>query len=108
MPYFTYVLAKGLHSTLYTGVTNNLERRLSDHKQKIASKHTKKYDIMKLVYYEVFNDIKDAIHREKQLKHYPREWKYNLIERDNLYWVDISLERYANSSTALVEPQTPA
>ena len=108
MDYYVYLLAKGYHSTLYTGVTNNLERRVSEHKQKLADGHTKKYAIDKLVYYEAFPNINDAIHCEKQLKRYPREYKYNLIEHENLYWTDISLGWYAaNITTDLVEPQTP-
>lgn len=63
---------------------------MSEHKQRLVEGHTKKYGIDKLVYYETFSDIKHAIHREKQIKRYPREYKYNLIERENLYWSDLS------------------
>ena len=108
MQYYTYILAKNHHGTLYTGVTNNLERRLSEHKQKVADGHTKKYGIDKLVYYEVFSKINDAIHREKQIKRYPREYKYNLIEHDNLYWTDLSLEWHTNTNSVPTEAQTPA
>jgi len=92
--YYAYILAKGHHSTLYMGVTNNLERRVHEHKLKLVKGHTKKYGIARLVYYEVFNNINDAIRREKQLKRYPREYKYNLIERENLYWDDMARDWY--------------
>lgn len=86
MQYYVYLLAKDYHGTLYTGFTNNLERRASEHKQKLVEGHTKKYNITRLVYYETFSNVNDAIRREKQLKRYPREWKYNLIERENPHW----------------------
>jgi len=78
--------------TLYIGVTNNLERRVYEHKNKLINGFTKKYNLTKLVYYEVFNNIEDAIHREKQLKNWHRPWKINLIESSNKDWRDLSTE----------------
>ncbi len=89
MVYYVYLLCNRRQGTLYTGVTNDLERRVSEHKQGLVKGFTKKYGIDKLVYYECFEQIEFAIMREKQLKRYSREWKYNLIERDNPHWDDL-------------------
>lgn len=78
--------------TLYIGVTNDLYRRVYDHKNKLIEGFTKKYNLTKLVYFETFNRIEDAIRREKQLKNWHRQWKINLIESVNKDWKDISLE----------------
>ena len=76
--------------TLYIGVTNDLERRMWEHRQGIGSKFAAKYNITQLVYYETFEDIRDAIAREKQLKRWRREKKAWLIERENPGWSDLS------------------
>ncbi len=76
--------------TLYTGVTNNLIRRVYEHKNKIIPGFTVKYNITKLVYYETFSDIKSAIFREKQIKGWLRSKKINLIESTNPDWMDLS------------------
>lgn len=86
--YFVYILTNN-SKTLYVGVTNNLERRLYEHKNKLINGFTKKYNLDKLVYYEVSNDINSAIAREKQLKGWHKEWKINLIEESNPYWKDL-------------------
>ncbi len=78
--------------TLYIGVTNNLNRRVYEHKNKLIDEFTKKYNLTKLIYYEVFSTVKDAIHREKQLKNWHRQWKINLIESRNKDWNDLSFE----------------
>ena len=80
------------HTTLYVGVTNSLKRRASEHHQGIGSAFTSKYKCSKLVYYELFPDIEQAIAREKTLKKYKREWKKNLIESLNPNWDDLSLQ----------------
>jgi putative endonuclease len=76
--------------TLYIGVTNNLERRVTEHKQKLISGFTKKYNVTKLVYYEEFEYIDKALEREKQLKNWHRDWKINLIQAVNKEWIDLS------------------
>ena len=89
--------------TLYIGVTNNLVRRVYEHKHKLIDGFTKKYNLTKLVFYEVFNNIEDAIHREKQLKNWHRQWKINLIDSVNKEWKDLSIEfidRDAETSSA--------
>jgi putative endonuclease len=76
--------------TLYTGVTNNLERRVSEHKHSLIEGFTKKYKINRLVYYEETNNIREAISREKQIKGWLREKKIALIESTNPEWQDLS------------------
>ncbi len=71
-------------------MTNNLERRVYEHKNKLIEGFTKKYNITKLVYFEVFNEASEAIRREKQLKNWHRNWKINLIESVNKNWEDLS------------------
>ena len=75
---------------LYIGVTNNLLRRVYEHKQGMLDGFTKRYKLHKVVYYESFSQVKDAIAREKQLKHWHREWKENLIREQNPQWKDLS------------------
>jgi putative endonuclease len=88
--YFVYILASKTR-TLYIGVTNDINRRLFEHKQKLISGFTEKYDIDSLVYYETYNDIKLAIEREKQIKKWRREKKTALIESMNPDWQDLSI-----------------
>ncbi|WP_333878361.1 GIY-YIG nuclease family protein [Flavobacterium sp.] len=89
--YFTYVLASKKNGTLFIGVTNNIERRVEEHKNKLnPNRFTAKYDVNLLVYYETFQYINDAIDREKQLKKWNRQWKINLIEEENKDWKDLS------------------
>ncbi len=83
-----YILTNN-SKTLYVGVTNNFERRIYEHKHKLKDGFTKKYNLTKLVYFEMFNDINDAINREKQLKNWHRQWKINLIESKNKEWKDL-------------------
>jgi len=89
--FFVYLLASRKHGTLYIGVTNEIIRRVYEHKQKLVRGFTKRYGVDKLVYYEIFDDPESAIAREKQLKKWHREWKFRLIERDNPNWADLYL-----------------
>jgi len=77
-------------TTFYIGVTNDLRRRVSEHKQNIGSKFVSKYKLFDLIYYEYFTDITYAISREKQLKNWHREWKLNLIKQKNPNLKDLS------------------
>jgi len=86
---YVYILA-GKSATLYIGVTNNLERRIVEHKQKLVPGFTATYNINRLVYFERYEDIRDAIAREKQLKGWKRTRKVALIERENPQWRDLS------------------
>lgn len=87
--YFIYIMTNFENGTLYTGVTNNLVRRVYEHKNKLAEGFTKKYDLDKLVYFEVFGSIEYAISREKQIKSGSRKKKLDLINKFNKEWVDL-------------------
>ncbi len=86
---FVYILASKKNGTLYIGVTSNLIRRVYEHKQGKIEGFTKKYDVKILVYYEVFEDIIEAIKREKVLKGWKRNKKILLIEKENKEWSDL-------------------
>ncbi|MET4044359.1 MULTISPECIES: GIY-YIG nuclease family protein [unclassified Bradyrhizobium] len=88
--YYVYILASGHHGTLYIGITNSLQRRLEEHRSGKGSKFVKRYGVHRLVYTETFERAEDAIAREKQLKRWKRDWKIELIERENLEWRDLS------------------
>ena len=88
--YFVYILASKKNGTLYIGVTNDLGRRMYEHKNGLVEGFTKKYSVYKLVYYERFNYIEYAIRREKILKKFLRKDKIALIEQSNPEWVDLS------------------
>ena len=81
--FYVYILASRIGGTLYIGVTNNIIRRVAEHRAKAAEGFTKKYDVDRLVYFECFDDIEQAIHREKRLKKWSRAWKIQLIEEKN-------------------------
>jgi putative endonuclease len=90
--YFVYLLTNWNNKVIYVGVTNDLERRLYEHKNKLIEGFTKKYNLKKLVYFEETNDIFAAIAREKQIKKWRREKKNELVERLNAKWEDLSLK----------------
>ena len=87
--YFVYIMTNKNNTTLYTGVTNDLRRRVYEHKSKLAEGFTGKYNIIKLVYYEIYEDIHEAIAREKQIKGGSRVKKISLIEEMNPAWKDL-------------------
>jgi putative endonuclease len=87
--FYVYIMTNKPGGTLYVGVTNNLPIRTTQHKQGLAGGFTKRYKLDKLVYYEVFDDIHDAIKREKQLKRWRRAWKIRLIKTVNSKWQDL-------------------
>ena len=87
--FYVYIISSQKNGTLYIGITNNLIRRISEHKSNKIPGFTKKYKIHNLVYYETFYDSYNAIMREKQLKKWNREWKIKLIEKENPYWNDL-------------------
>ncbi len=87
--YFIYILASKRNGTLYTGVTNDLPRRINEHKEGVASSFTKKYNIKMLVYYEHTNSIESAIIRESNIKAWKRKWKLETIEKFNPDWEDL-------------------
>jgi len=88
--YFVYILSNYTNTTVYIGVTNDLEVRILQHKRKGNDSFTAKYNVNKLVYFEKFDQINEAIAREKQLKNWQRQWKNELIEKENPNWSDLS------------------
>ncbi len=91
--YFVYILT-GKSGVLYTGMTNNLERRVYEHKHKLTKGFTRKYNVDRLVYVETFGNVNEAIAREKQIKSWRRSKKVELIESMNPDWKDLSEEWY--------------
>ncbi len=87
--FYVYLMTNKGNTVLYTGVTNNLRRRVYEHKQKLTDGFTKKYNVVKLVYYEVFQDSLSAIQREKQIKAGSRKKKEQLINSINKEWCDL-------------------
>ncbi len=87
--YYVYILASIIGGTLYIGVTNNLVRRVYEHREKLVKGFTNKYYVAKLVYFEVHSEIEVAIVREKQMKKWNRAWKVRLIEESNPNWDDL-------------------
>ena len=87
--YYLYITASIKEGTLYVGITNDLLKRIYEHKNNLIDGFTKKYNVHKLVYYEETNDIQSAIQREKQIKKWKREWKINLIKKFNPNWKDL-------------------
>ncbi|MCK5145549.1 GIY-YIG nuclease family protein [bacterium] len=87
--YYVYILANKKYGTLYIGVTNDLIRRVYEHKNNLGGGFTKQYCVHQLVYFEITSDIQVAIQREKQVKRWKRAWKIRLIESVNLEWKDL-------------------
>ncbi len=90
--YYVYILTNVRNSVFYIGVTNNLKSRVYEHKQKLVDGFTKRYNLIKLVYYEQTTDINSALEREKQLKRWHRLWKLDLITKDNPSFKDLYQE----------------
>ena len=90
--YYVYILKSQKDNNFYTGITNNLLRRIYEHKHKLIPGFTNKYNVTKLVYCEFTNDVRSAIEREKQIKGWLRSKKVNLIESINPGWNDLSVE----------------
>jgi len=87
--YYVYIMTNRNNTVIYTGVTNNLKRRVYEHKEKMVEGFTKRYNVNKLVYYEITNDIYSAIRREKQIKAGSRQKKIDLINIINRDWKDL-------------------
>ena len=92
--YYVYIISNKNKTTLYIGVTNDLLRRMFEHKTDKGSKFTIKYNLKELLYYEECSDINSAIEREKQLKNWHKDWKWNLIKSKNIDLVDLSVDWY--------------
>ena len=87
--YYVYIMASRRNGTLYIGVTNDLVRRVYEHKHDLVEGFTDQYRVHKLVYWEATENVEAAIEREKQLKKWKRQWKITLIEEHNVYWRDL-------------------
>ena len=94
------------NGTLYTGVTNQIWRRVREHKEGINAGFTKKYNLKRLVYYEVHGDINRAIRREKKLKKWQRKWKLGLIESINPQWLDLYEFIHEQGNTLCIDPKS--
>ncbi len=90
--YYVYILASKRNGTLYIGVTNDLIRRVYEHKNDLIDGFTKKYGVHSLVYYEQYDEVVNAIQREKRLKKWNRQWKIELIEKENPEWKDVYMQ----------------
>ena len=90
--YYVYILTNKNHTVLYTGVTGNIERRMYEHKNKLIEGFTKRYNADKLVFFESFNNVNDALEAEKKIKGWKREKKVSLIEGINPSWNDLSID----------------
>jgi putative endonuclease len=86
--FYVYLLASKPYGTLYIGTTSDLMRRVWEHKNKVVPGFTRKYGVDRLVWYEAPESAEAALRREKQIKEWKRDWKINLIERDNRHWID--------------------
>ena len=89
MAYYVYLLASERNGTLYLGVTNDLVRRVYEHKNKVVRGFTQQYGVDRLVWFEIYDDPTNAIAREKVIKKWRRAWKLRLIEQSNPQWVDL-------------------
>ncbi|MFA6988776.1 MAG: GIY-YIG nuclease family protein [Candidatus Gastranaerophilaceae bacterium] len=87
--YYVYILTNYNETAFYIGFTNDLIRRVYEHKQKFIKGHSQKYNLIKLVHYEIISSVEEAILREKKLKNWHREWKINLIKRFNPEFKDL-------------------
>lgn len=96
--YYVYILTNWNNQVMYVGMTNNLERRIYEHKHKLVEGFTRKYNVFKLVYYEQGSDVNAVIAREKEIKKWRREKKDNLVKKLNPEWKDLSLEWNAPES----------
>lgn len=98
--YFVYILTNKFKGTLYVGVTNNIQRRIAEHKLGLVDGFTKKYSLKKLVYFQEYKYIDGALNYEKKLKRWHREWKINLIEKDNPNWSDLFYKYFRDPETS--------
>ena len=90
--FFVYILTNFNNNVMYIGMTNNLLRRIYEHKNKLIDGFTKKYNVFKLVYFEQYSQVNEAIAREKELKKWRREKKNKLVESINPKWIDLSTQ----------------
>jgi putative endonuclease len=92
MPFYTYIAACKSRSAIYIGVTSDLQRRMAQHKTGFGSDHTRRYRIRDLMYFEVHETLPEAIARERKIKRWRRDWKDDLIRKQNPQWRDLTME----------------
>lgn len=88
---YFYLLASRKHGTLYAGCTTDLPKRVWEHREGVAPGFTRTYGVKRLVYFETYDDISDAIVRERRVKEWRRDWKIQLIEKENPHWEDLAV-----------------
>ncbi len=89
MAYFVYILASQRNGTVYVGVTNDLVRRVHEHREKFVEGFTARYQVSRLVWFDQTDSVEEAVAHEKRLKRWRREWKLALIEKNNPDWLDL-------------------
>lgn len=94
--FYVYIISNMGHTVFYIGVTNNIKRRILEHKKGAGSDFTSKYNLKYLLYYEIFDDMNNAIKREKSLKNWHRDWKMNLIKEKNPEMKDLAHDWFKN------------
>jgi len=99
--FVVYILSNKRNGTLYVGFTNDLQRRMVEHKNAVVESFTKRYGLTQLVYVESYKYVNDALRREKQLKGWQRQWKIDLIERQNPQWLDLYDQSFKSLSSLL-------
>jgi putative endonuclease len=104
--YYVYIMTNRCNGTLYIGVTNQIWRRVREHRDGVNDGFTKKYGLKRLVYYEVHGDINRAIKREKTLKNWQRKWKLDLVESINPTWMDLYEFIYEQGNLLCIDPQS--
>ena len=88
---YFYILASRRHGTLYSGCTTDLPKRIHEHRSGLVPGFTRTYGVKRLVYFESYDDVSDAITRERRVKEWKRDWKIQLIEKDNPFWEDLAV-----------------
>ena len=104
---YLYVLASRRHGTLYIGVTTDLPKRIYEHRNGLVPGFTRKYGVKRLVYVETYDDVSDAIVREKRMKEWQRAWKIRLIEEDNPHWDDLAVSLLGFDPLAMEDESHP-
>ena len=102
--YFVYILASKEQGTLYTGLTNDILRRVQEHRDGLVPGFTRTYGVKKLVWFETHDSIHDAIVSEKRIKRWRRDWKRSLIQGSNPHWVDLYPQLLRNLTRAVIDP----
>lgn len=104
MNYYVYILANRKHGAIYVGCSSDLIGRTWQHKNEVVDSHTKRYGIKRLVYYEAFDNPYNAVQRERNIKHWKRSWKVQLIESNNPEWNDLYLDLFGEESGPAGDP----